>query len=124
MGRALKVFYLKSDNQIVWTFETHSPDGKEAICPVTAESILAELPDKMPNGETILGGLSEDYDYIEVEEPQIDAYFASDTNEIIDNELIVGKPRKKTIEQPPEPPRDLNTEIDELRARIAQLEGI
>ena len=123
MGRALRIFYQKSNNQIVWQHETRSPEGKPAISPTTIEEDLANIPDKMPDGKTPL-----DYGYIEVGEADIDAYFASDNNRVIDNKLAVGTPRIEVEEPPPEPPRDLaaetttqKAEIDELRVEITEL---
>lgn len=118
--RALRVFYRKSDNQIVWYHETRSPEGIEAICPSTIEEDLAGIPDKMPNGETPLGGSKSDYGCIEVEEADIDAYFASDTNEVVDDKLKIGKPRPKPELKPK--PEIINplVEIDEIKAKLKE----
>ena len=121
MGRALRIFYQKSNNQIVWQHETRSPEGKTAISPTTIEEDLANIPDKMPDGETPLGETLRDYGYIEVGEADIDAYFASDNNRVIDNKLAVGTPRIEVEEPPLEPPRDVLAEIDELKARLDKI---
>lgn len=94
MGRALRIFYRKSDGQIVWYHETRSPEGLDAICPTTVAQDLAEIPDKMPDGKTALGGVSSDYNGIEVKEKDIEAYFASDDNKVVGKVLIIGKPRE------------------------------
>lgn len=91
--RALRVFYNKSNNEIVWYHETRSPEGMPAICPSTVEKDLVSMPDHKPDGETPLGGNSSNYGCIEVREADIDAYFASSTNKVVDGKLKIGKPR-------------------------------
>lgn len=99
---AIRVFYRKSDNQIVWTHELRSPEGYLGQFPTTVEQDLAEIPDKMPDEITPLGGMPEDYACIPVEDTQvIEEFFASDDNTIVNAHLITGAPRP-----PPEPDPD------------------
>lgn len=93
MGRQLRAFYHKSDNQIVWYHETRSPEGMKAVCPTTIKADLAGLPNKKPDGKTPLGGLPEDYRCIKVDSEVITAYFKSDDNKIIENKVVVGQSR-------------------------------
>lgn len=102
---ALRVFYRKSDNQIVWYHETRSPGETPAICPTTIEDDLVDIPGKKPDGELPLGGNSSDNGCVEVKEADIDSYFASDTNKVVDGKLKIGKPRPKPKPKPElEPP--------------------
>ena len=116
MIKAVRVFYRKSDSQIVWT---RTLDGTGEFS-TTIEQNLAEMPDNMPDGETPLGGVPEDYACIEVtDQTTISAFMASDSNTVVKGKLITGTPRPIVI---PEPPRDLVAEIDELKAKVTELE--
>lgn len=118
--RNLRVFYRKSDNELVWYHETHSPEGVKAVCPSTIEQDLADLPNKMPDGENPLGGSSSDYGSIEVKEADIDAYLASDANKVVAGKLLIGEPRPEPEPISELPPRDL---LAELEARVKALEN-
>lgn len=114
--KALRVFYRKSDNQIIWTHELR---GTGAF-PTTIEADLAEIPYKMPDGLVALGGNVDDYACIEEADTQRAINFlASDNNRIIKGKLVAGDRRVV-----PEPPlhRDLVAEIDEIKARVKELE--
>ncbi len=113
--RALRAFYRKSDNKVVWYHETIAPKGIRAICPSTIEEDLAEIP-------ATFGGNKSDYGGIEVEEVEIEAFLKSDTNEIIAGKLKVGKPRPAPEPAPPEPAPPEPTEIDLLKKRVKDLE--
>ncbi|GAJ02839.1 unnamed protein product, partial [marine sediment metagenome] len=52
--RALRVFYRKSDSQIVWQHETRSPERIPALCPTSIDDDLVAMPENMPDGETPL----------------------------------------------------------------------
>ena len=92
--KAVRVFYQKADNEIVWR-HTLTGTGEFAN---TKEEDLAGIPDTMPNGETPLGGVPEDYACIEVtDQTTISAFMASDSNTVVNGELITGTPRPIVI---------------------------
>lgn len=114
--KALRVFYGKSDNKIVWTYELRGT-GK---FPTTISKDLAKIPGKMPDGETSLGGKPQDYACIKVMDAQrAIAFLKSDENKIVDGKVVIGA---KRITPEPIPARDLTAEIDTLEARLRILE--
>jgi len=95
----LRVFYRKSNSQIVWN---SSLDG-DGVFPRTVEEELEKLPDIMV-GATLtsegapLGGKPEDYACIEVtDQPTISAFMASDSNTVVGGKLVTGVPRPIVI---------------------------
>lgn len=120
--KALRVFYRKSNNQIVWTHELRGT-GK---FPTTITQDLAEIPDKIISreldadgsviGETRVGGVVQNYSCIEEQDSQrASNALLSDNNKISNGKLIIGSKRVIVEHQPP---RDLLAEIDELKARL------
>lgn len=121
MGQALRIFYRKSDERIVWSHETRSPEGVKVVCPSTIEEDLSDIPSKIPDGETPLGGMPSDYGCIEVKEANIDAFFASDSNKVVKGKLKIGNLRPEPEPEPePEPARDPLAEIDKIKARLKE----
>lgn len=103
MTQALRVFFRKSDSQIVWTHQvTDFADRQPVPFPTTVEEDLAEIPYKIPVLDSPpLGGSAQDYACIEVQDTQkVEAYLASDTNRIVDGALVIGEPR---LPPPPDP---------------------
>jgi hypothetical protein len=99
--KAVRVFYRKANNQIVWYHELRGP----GIFPTSVEEDLAEIPDKVTSvdldaggnvkTEYKLGGIPEDYGCIEEQDAQkAKSYFESDENAIVNGELVIGPPRK------------------------------
>lgn len=121
MIKAVRVFYRKTDSQIVWN---SSLEG-DGIFPRTIEEELVTIPNvEVGTTETSegipLGGAPEDYACIEVTDQSIiTTFIASDSNTVVKGKLITGTPRPIVI---PEPPRDLVAEIDELKAKVTELE--
>lgn len=121
MTKTVRVFYRKLDNQIVWS---SSLEG-DGVFPITVEDELEKLP-AIKIGTTLtfegvpLGGKPEDYSCIEVtDQPTISAFLASDNNTMIEGKLATGAPRLIVESQPV---RDFAKEIDELKAKVAELE--
>ncbi len=113
--KAVRVFYRKSDNQIVWQYELRGPGE----FPITVKDSLIEIPNKMPDGETQLGGEWQEYACIEeLDSEKAVAFLASNENQIINDQLIIGTPR---IIPEPIPPRDLEAELDENKAELDAL---
>lgn len=118
--KAVRVFYRKSDNQVIWTHELKVLKGSSGKFPTTIKDDLNEIPLKMPDGITPLGGVPDDYGCIEVtESTAAKGFLSSDNNKVADGKLVIGTPRITPI---PVPPRDLVAEIDKLKERIAKLE--
>ena len=118
-SRKLRVFYRKSDKEIVWTHDLLDVSGKEAVFKTTQEEGLADIPNKMPDGKTPLGGSHDDYACVEIAgEDQVDAYMNTDDRSIADGKLIMGEPRP-----PQPPPRNFMEELDGLKARLDTLEA-
>jgi hypothetical protein len=93
--KALRIFY-NQNSEIIWT---HGLEGT-GVFPTTAEDDLKALP----VGTQCL----------EITDPElIRAFNASSTNTIQDGKLIIGKPDPII---PPEPIRDLEAELDDLKA--------
>ena len=121
MAKKLRVFYRKSDSQIVWN---SSLEGK-GVFPRAVGEELEMLPEikigaTLTSEGTPLGGKPEDYSCIEVtDQPTISAFVASDSNTVVKGKLVTGQPRPIVV---PEPPRDLAAEIDKLKAKVADLE--
>lgn len=114
--KAIRVFYRKADNEIVWYHELR---GAGEFLTTIGED-LGEIPSKMPDGETPLGGIPEDYACVEESDTQrTDKFLASDDNKVVDGKLVIGTPRP-VVE--PTPARDLAAEIDELKAKVEKLE--
>ena len=104
--KALRIFYRKSDGQPVWTHELRG----SGIFPTTPEQDLAQIPDKVGQGNI------DDYACIEETNVQrAEAALDSDDNRILDGKLIVGA---KRITPEAIQPRNLRAEIDELKARL------
>lgn len=100
--KAIRVFYRISDSEIVWYHLVIAPEGMPALFPNTHEEDLAGIPTNCPGGETPLGGLPGDYACIEEHDTQVvNAFLASDNNQIVGGELSVGEPRPEP--PPPEP---------------------
>lgn len=105
--KAVRAFYRKADNEIVWT---HELKGTGEF-PLLIEDNLSEIPNKMPDGEMPLGGVPEDYACIEETDPQrASDFLASDDNKVVDGKLVIGAPRP---EIPPEPPHSTHISIIE-----------
>lgn len=119
MIKAIRVFYRLSDGEVVWAFTLEAPEEKlDPKFPTTIEQDLAELPDK-PKLDAIgsvildtdgnfikLGGVSEDYACITETDPtRIAGFLASDSNRVVDGQLVIGEPRPPA----PEPPPPLST---------------
>lgn len=118
MAKALRVFYRKSDNKIVWTHELRGTGE----FPTTVEIDLSQIPGTMPDGKTPLRGVIDDYECIEeLDSQKASAFLASDTNAVVNGKLIIGNPRSIII---PQSSRNLAAEIDELKAKIKKLEKI
>ena len=121
MAKKLRVFYRKSDSQIVWN---SSLEGK-GVFPRAVGEELEMLPEikigaTLTSEGTPLGGKPEDYACIEVTDQSIiSAFMASDSSTVIKGKLVTGIPRP-IIE--PIPPRDLAKEIDALKAKVTELE--
>jgi len=120
--KALRVFYKKSDSKIVWN---SSLEGT-GVFPYSIEEELKNLPNTkiavtLTSEGTPLGGEPDDYACIEISDEAIMASFmASDTNTVENGKLVTGTARP-TPE--PTPLRDLAKEIDELDARISNIEA-
>ncbi len=115
--KALRVFYRKSTNDILWTLTIEDFKQRD-IVPFsnTIEEDLAKLPDTMPDGITPLGGVPEDYDCVEIQETEtVNKILDSDVNRIDKGKVIFGAPRMKPE---PEPPEDLAAKIANLEARL------
>lgn len=118
-SRKLRVFYRKADNEIVWTHDLINASGEEAVFRVSQKEDLADIPNKMPDGKSPLGGSPDDYACVEIAgEAQVDAYMNTDDRSIVGGKLIMGEPRP-----PKPPPRNLLLEVDKLTARLAKLEA-
>lgn len=122
----LRVFYRKSDSQTAWV---STLDGAGEF-PRSIEEELESLPDTkiidsfdLPTGQEVfhlLGGKSDDYSCIEVnDQPTISAFMASDSDAVVKGKLVTGAPRPVVF---PTPVRDLAKELDELKDRIKELE--
>lgn len=102
MIKAVRVFYGRADNQIVWTHTLESPGGYSGIFPTTIEQDLAEIPDKTPDGETPLGRAIEDYACIEeTDTERATAFLGSGDNSIVNGKLIIGELRPPIRLEPP-----------------------
>lgn len=102
--KAVRVFYRKSNNQIVWSHELRIPfEGYPGEFPTTMEQDLAEIPNKAiitgidGEGEPILtklGGIPKDYAGIEETNSQrAKDFLNSDKNTIVDGALVIGAKR-------------------------------
>jgi len=100
--KAVRIFYRKSDNQIVWTHTVVDFMGRTpAFFPTTIEEDLAKIPDKPKlnsDGSIIegtrLGGVVEEYDYVQEDDSQrAQDALDSDENRIVNKRLIVGRKR-------------------------------
>jgi len=115
----VRVFYRKSDNDIVWSCELRGG----GIFPTTVETDLTDISNMMPDGKTPLGGVPEDYACIvELDPERTEGFLNSDENKIVDGALIIGAERITPKPTPTIPPRDLVAEIDELKARLDSIE--
>jgi len=64
--KALRIFYRKGTNEIVWTHMVVDFMGRpNPVFPTTLAKDLKDLPNKKPDGEHLLGGNSSDYESIE-----------------------------------------------------------
>ncbi len=63
--KAVRVFKKVSDGSIVWYHEVIAPEEIIPVFPTTEAQDLQEIPSKMPDGETALGGVPADF-YCEV----------------------------------------------------------
>jgi len=92
---ALRVFYRKSDSEIVLPASLEGP----GVFPHSVEEGLRALPETKVRATltfegTPLGGEPDDYACIEISDEAIMASFmASDINTIVNGELVTGEPR-------------------------------
>jgi len=120
--KTLRVFYRKSDSEIVWN---SSLEGS-GVFSRTVEEELEMLPSTkvgttLISEGTPLGAKPEDYSCIEVtDQSLISAFMDSDSNTLVNGKLVTGTARP-TPE--PTPLRDLAKEIDGLDARISNIEA-
>ena len=96
--KSIRIFYRKSDGKQVWYHELRG----SGVFPTTIEQDLADIPNKMPDGETSLGGILNNYGCIEERDAQkiLDA-LDSDKNKVVNGELVIGA---KRIVPPPQCP--------------------
>lgn len=117
MIKAIRVFYRKADGEVVWTFSLEAPEEKlDPKFQTTIEQNLAELPTRGLTGydNKPIDGVPEDYACITETDPdRIAGFNASDSNRVVDGELVIGEPR------PPAP-----GPIPPLSTHLARLDNI
>lgn len=129
--KAVRIFYRKSDNQIVWHHELRGTGE----FPTTIDNDLAEIPSKIPDGIMPLGGIAEDYGCIEEQDSQKACDFLnSDESKIVDERLVIGPKRvvpaiyryeaftKKVIHPKREAPIYVGYEVLEFDQKLTPME--